>query len=253
MLLRECGLLDVLLPEIAPQLAEHPGLLDPYLHEIDRAVASGDVPVNAVLLVTLFLPDLLSLFELDSRRQAAPLDHISDLLGPLCSRLRVARRDVDQAKHLLLVQRRITQARLRGGKLPPSVLHRDEMRPAFGLHALVYRVQRLEAGVDEATIAKEIAAWPFPGPYLLGGDGDGPRREFAPDREPRGGDRRRRRRSFDGEESEPPAAPTAAREATIAPPSRAASSGDDEPLLYEEEAALAAFVAAMRSGRDEED
>lgn len=252
MLLRECGLLDVLLPEIAPQLAEHPGLLDPYLQEIDRSVASGDVPVNAVLLVSLFLPNLLSLFELETRRQAAPLDHISDMLAPLCARLRVARRDVDQAKHLLLIQRRITQARMRGGKLPPSTLHREEMRPAFGLHAMVYRVQRLAAGADEAAIAQEIAAWPFPGPYLLGGEGDGPRREFAPDREPRDGDRRRRRRSFEGEASERPSVTAAAHESTPAALNRAASSGDDEPLLDEEEAALAAFVAAMRSGRDEE-
>ena len=141
---------------------------------------------------------------------------------------------------------------MRGGKLPPSVLHREEMRPAFGLHAMVYRVQRLAAGADESTIAQEIADWPFPGPYLLGSEGDGPRREFAPDREPRGGDRRRRRRSFDGEESERPVVPDASRNSALAAPSRAASSGDDEPLLDEEEAALAAFVAAMRSGRDEE-
>ena len=246
MLLRECGLLEVLLPEIQPLLSEHPGLLDPYLAEIDRSVGRGDVPANAVLLVMLFLPQLQSLFEADGKRGAAPLDLITDALAPICHRLRVSRRDVDQAKHLLLLQRRIAQARLRGGKLPPSLLHREELRPALALHALVYRVERQAAGADDVTIERELAAWPFPGPFQLGVDAPSGRSEFAPERESRGTDRRRRRREPD-ESAPPPAQPRVS-----AVPSKASSSGDDEPLLDEEEAALAAFVAAMRSGRDDD-
>jgi poly(A) polymerase len=250
MLLRECGLLDVLLPEVAPQLVEQPGLLDPYLHEIDRHVAAGDVPVNAVLLVTLFLPQLLPIFEPESRKQPAPLDFITDLLSPLCARLRIARRDVDQAKHLLLVQRRIAQARLRGGKLPPSLLHRDELRPAQGLHALFYKVQRLAMGESEAAIAQEIAEWPLPGPYVLGEESEGSRRDFAPERERKHGDRRRRRSFDEHEHDRPPAAEAVVEETT--PAARTIPSGEYEQLHDEEEAALAAFVAAMRSGRDED-
>ncbi len=247
-LLRECGLLDVLLPEIAPQLIDQPGLLDPYLHEIDRHVADGDIPVNAVLLVTLFLPRLVPVFEAESRKQPAPLDYISDLLHPLCARLRVARRDVDQAKHLLLIQRRIAQARQRGGKLPP--IHRDEMRPAQGLHALVYKVQRLAMGISEAQIAEEIADWPLPGPYVLGEESDDARRDAAPERERKHSDRRRRRSSDDNEKER--TAPIEAAVEESAPAARAANSGEYDQLLDEEEAALAAFVAAMRSGRDED-
>jgi len=248
-LLRECGLLDVLLPELLPQLSEYPGLLDPYLSELDRSVGRSDVPSNAVLLVTLFLPRLLPVFEADARRSAAPLDLITDVLAPICNRLRVSRRDVDQAKHLLLLQKRIAQARQRGAKLSPSVLHREELRPALALHALVYRVERQAAGADDATIDRELAAWPFPGPFLLSGEGSGGiagRSEFAPDRPPRSNDRRRRRRDSDD------AMPTPERFREPAPPEKAAACGDDEPLLDDEEAALAAFVAAMRSGRDED-
>ena len=256
MLLRECGMLDVLLPEVIPSLDEHPGQLDPYLHEIDRSVALGDVPVNAVLIIALFLPQLLPMFDGGDKRHAAGAhsDMLADILGPLCSRLKVPRRDVEQAKSLLLVQRRITQARTRGGKLSPTILHREEFRPALGLHALVYRCQRLAAGADPATIATEIAAWPIPGPIQLGTGTGTQRSEFAPDRDARREgrrDERRRRRarpgpSLDLDDDAPEEA------SADSAPARAATTSDDEPLLDDEEADLAAFVAAMRSGRDDD-
>ncbi|HNK45401.1 MAG TPA: polynucleotide adenylyltransferase PcnB [Pseudomonadota bacterium] len=251
-LLRECGMLDVLLPEVTPQLAAHPGLLDPYLHAIDRSVEKGDVPVNAVLVLALFMPKLLPLFEAGEKRQGLSVDALSDVLVPLCSRLKVPRRDVEQAKNLLIVQRRIAQARTRGGKLPPSVLHREELRPALGLHALVYRCQRQAEGASDAAIDSEIAAWPLPGPFFLGA-GDSARSEFAPEREFRRDDRRRRSRRPEIDDLAPrPRLPEVSSPEAGVTNERAASSGDDEPLLDDEEAALAAFVAAMRSGRDDD-
>ncbi|HMY58697.1 MAG TPA: hypothetical protein PK472_10600, partial [Pseudomonadota bacterium] len=61
----------------------------------------------------------------------------------------------------------------------------------------------------------------------------------------------RRRRSFDEHEHDrPPAAEAVVEETT--PAARTIPSGEYEQLHDEEEAALAAFVAAMRSGRDED-
>ena len=81
-------------------------------------------------------------------------------------------------------------------------MHREELRPALGLHALVYRCQRQAEGASDAAIDSEIAAWPLPGPFFLGAR-DSARSEFAPEREFRRDDRRRRSRRPEIDDLEP--------------------------------------------------
>ncbi len=240
-LLREVGLLTELLPELAGRLEEHPQTLEPYLHLVDQGVAAGEVPSGGLLLVLLFAAELQALFDEEAAsRVRDPLALVDGVLGPLCARLRVARRDVERAKLLLLAQRRLFQVRKKGGKIPASLLHREGFAEALALHGLLYRVSRQAEGVESPQIDAEISAWPLPRTSLLGTqDGEGTdagaegRRAPAESAERPG---RRRRRG-------PSAEDTANRDLAASHFPRT-TLDDDEPVP-DEDAVIAAFTAAL--------
>jgi poly(A) polymerase len=261
-LLREVGLLTELLPELAGRLEAQPQTLEPYLHLVDQGVAAGEVPSAGLLLVLLFAAELQPLFDEESAaRTRDPLALVDSVLGPLCARLRVARRDVERAKLLLLAQRRLFQVRRKGGKLPASLQHREGFSEALALHGLLYRVARQAEGAEPPQIEAEMSAWPLPRTSLLGtqdgeaGEGRRPAGESA-ERSPdhagdrsgdRSGDRpggRRRRRG--------PSAEDAANRDLAASHFSRGSLDDDEPVP-DEDAVIAAFTAALgsRSADDE--
>lgn len=252
-LLREVGLLSELLPEIAGRLYDVPQTLEPYLHLVDQGVAAGEMPSSGLLLVLLFAADLQPLFDEESAAKVRdPAALIDAVIGPLCARLRVARRDAERAKLLLLAQRRLFQIRKKGGKLPASLLHREGFGEAVALHGLLYRVARQNEGVPAEQIDQEIIAWPLPRASLLGThDGSGAVPEEPGAARERGGaeaadrssSRRRRRRST--------AEPGEGRDFATGHPARAALD-DDEPVP-DEDAVIAAFTAALgsRSADDE--
>ena len=252
-LLREVGLLSELLPELAGRLYDRPQTLEPYLHLVDQGVAAGETPSSGLLLVLLFAAELQPLFDEDAAAKVRdPMALIDAVIGPLCARLRVARRDVERAKLLLLAQRRLLQIRKKGGKLPSSLAHREGFTEALALHALLYRVARLGEGSAAEQIEQEIGAWPLPRASLLGthdGSGvaaeaaeDGPRERGGAESGERSPSRRRRRRS----------SADAGGERSSAGHSARSNLDDDEPVP-DEDAVIAAFTAALgsRSADDE--
>lgn len=270
-LLREVGLLPVLLPEIARRLTDRPEEMEPILGHVDELVQAGDVPSNSILLVLLFLPELLPLFD-ETTRLRDPAGFFEEVTEPLCARLKVPRREVERAKLLVLAQRRLLQARRRNARLPGSLAHREELPEVLGLHALVHRVRHRAAGTSPTQIEGEIASWPFPPIYRLSSEPAPrpPRTPRAGGAEPelsgaagsstsapvaladdaeggRSGRRRRRRR----EEGEPE------RESVRGGRGVNASAGpvdnDDGPALPDEEAALAAFNALLNSRSHDDD
>ncbi len=168
-LLRETGLLALLLPEVADMLGQRPMALDPYLMLLDERVQVGDSPSNAALLAILCAPVLAVLFD-DATAPRDVLGRIDGMISPLCLRLRVARRDVERLRQTLVAQRRIAQARKRGGRLPAGLLARDYGNESLGLHALFYRAGRMAAGASAEQTAQEVQTWPLPQPLWLGDD-----------------------------------------------------------------------------------
>lgn len=271
-LLREVGLLPVLLPEIARRLTDRPEEMEPILGIVDELVQAGDVPSNSILLVLLFLPELLPLFD-EATRLRDPAGFFEEVTEPLCARLKVPRREVERAKLLVLAQRRLLQARRRNARLPGSLAHREELPEVLGLHALVHRVRHRAAGTSEAQIDSEIASWPFPTqhrlsseptvrpprPHRSGASAEPEHSGAAGSPAPLAGDdsdgggrsgRRRRRRREEGEPARE-GARDAGRSAGRAPAGHGDS--DDGPALPDEEAALAAFNALLNSRGPDED
>jgi hypothetical protein len=181
---------------------------------------------------------LAPLFDDDS----APRDllaHIEATIDPLAIRLRVARRDLERVRQILLVQRRLAQARKRGGRIPAGFLSRDYAGEALALHALFYQVARQAEGVDLASSAVEVQGWPLPRAERLG-DAEPPAERSPSERD---GQRRRRRR---------PSGPESYEES----PARLAEARDDGPEGgpgdVDEDAAIAAYTAALERKADDD-
>lgn len=116
-LLLKTGLMDLLLPELAPIFAHED--LEARAHtiyrgfaEVDRLVRSGEEVSHHVMLGLLFLP-LLEPW-IYGQRDGGPLmppgqlaDRLEDFLRPLSQRLRMSRRDVYFLKQIYVGQRRL--------------------------------------------------------------------------------------------------------------------------------------------------
>ncbi len=241
-LLREVGLLDKLLPEVATWLRVKPAALDPYLALLDEAIASAETPSNAALLILLSAPAVAVLFD-DATASRDLLAQIAATFDPIAVRLSIARRDAERARQMLVAQRRIAQARKRGGRLPPGLLLRDHAEEALGLHALFYRAERHSAGASSSASTSEVQKWPLPQPLRLIGDST-----------PRFSGRGRRQAPHELEKP-----------ASSVTPSKAPASDSrrsSEPVLdvddpqhdlqaeLDEEAAFAAFSAALNRRED---
>lgn len=230
-LLYESRQLELLLPDTAAQLEAEPGCLQTVLHELDLMVQQGQTPCNAVLLCMLVLPKLKPLLESVEKRNVEGLSSLSDALTPVATALKVPRREIEQAKNLFLLQRRILQARVRGGRLPAGLFERAELRPAFGLHALLFRASRRLAGATEAEIETEMSSWPFATAISLGGEAAETTGRTDKGRRP---SRRPRSRPYDETDR------------WLAMEGAGSSHPDRDAEEDAEEAALAAFVAAMQ-------
>ena len=245
-LLLEIGLLQLLLPEVADLLRLHATALDPYLSLLDERVQAGDVPSNSALLAILCAPALAVLFE-ESTAPRDSLSFIDGVISPLCLRLRAARRDTERLRQTLVAQRRIAQARKRGGRLPAGLLGRDYGNEALGLHALFYRAGRMNAGISAELAAQEVQAWPLPQPLWLGDDEVAPTSHGRPaatdsERDYRKGRRGERRDSEDSE-----AGPSSPRDED------SSEAGHSQETAHgDEDAAIAAYTAALQRRSDDD-
>jgi poly(A) polymerase len=248
-LLKEVGVLELLLPEVAGWLRERPAALDSYLLLLDEHVLAGDIPSNAVLLCILCAPAMAMLFD-DATAPRDLLGYIEETLDPLAMRLRVSRRDVERARQMLVIQRRIAQARKRGGRFPASLLSRDYASEALGLHALFFCAARLDHGASKAEALAEVRTWQLPKMPRLGSEEPPPPRE-----------RRRRRRPGHGDELDAEIAdelaasrgtPPPAGDEDAAPAQARAADDDAADALgdVDEDAVYAAFAAALNRRED---
>jgi poly(A) polymerase len=167
------------------QLAERRELAWKMLDQIDRRVADGEQLSNALLLAAVTQPyfgdDLL-----ESGVRASDANAIIlELLEPLVSQLRVARRDAERARQILLAQRRLAPSRRRRGR-PATLAHRDYFDDALAVYEMAGRICGRD--VSDADQWRQLER--------PGGDGDDdPQRKR---RRRRRGGRRRRRTPADG-------------------------------------------------------
>jgi hypothetical protein len=130
--------------------------------------------VIASLVATFVMPDLID----EGLRPLEANERVVELLVPLAEELRIARRDGERARQILLAQRRLAPGKRRRGK-PMALVRRDYFEDALTLYATWAEV----TGRDPA----EVDYWQ----NLAEGmdDGERPRKRR---RRRRGGRRRRR-------------------------------------------------------------
>jgi poly(A) polymerase len=205
-LLRECGALEVVLPEIHASLdgqagpeagGETEAPFWRHLAGLDAHARERGEPSNALILSTLFLDIFRRAVEADRTGGHPPKDPgllIDRLLVPLMGRLRVSRADAGSARRILVAQRRFEQTGRR--RVRPQLLVRQDY---FADALALLRIRASAGEVPEETVAawdSRAAAIPAPsGPAGRFRRGDGH------DHPPRGmhGRRRRRRRRRGGD------------------------------------------------------
>lgn len=147
----ETGVLAVLLPELSSYLDDDPHLrtrLWRRLALIDRQVAAGELPSDAVLLSALLLEPIEEAIEGERDVMLA----LSDYLADLVMRLAIPRRLFDRMRQILSIQRR-----LRSGRVG-SLARRDYYPEAAALYALDAEARGVPAAEIDAIVAGREAA-----------------------------------------------------------------------------------------------
>jgi len=155
------------------------------LEQVDGFVARGGSASNALILAAIAHP-----FVIERLLEAGvkPLDaseRIIAVMGPLASQLRVARRDAERCRQILLAQRRLMPERRRRGR-PMNLVRRDYFDEALAL----YELAALAAGRSPGDMARWRELKNEGAPDSARPDEDGPVRKRR--RRRRGGRRRRR-------------------------------------------------------------
>ncbi|HEX5041316.1 MAG TPA: CCA tRNA nucleotidyltransferase [Candidatus Polarisedimenticolaceae bacterium] len=236
-LLHDTGVLEILLPELAPAYAEHRERL-PELHALldamdARIAAGGEVETGWILAALLFpaLAERLGFHadgRVQGRRGLQVREMVEPFLRPLSLRLRVSRRDQEHARQILLALQRMVPAR----QVRRSLVHALVRRPAFadalatlrclGAH-LGGEVAETAAFWAEAAAGREPAAPPQASPGGADAGAAEPRR-----RRRRGGRGRGRGGETGGAETSAEAAPPVRRE-RVRPPRTEARPGMPPP------------------------
>jgi poly(A) polymerase len=169
--------------EIAERRATAWRLLD----ALDTQVARGEVSSSLVLASLcgpLVMPDLTD----ESLRPSEANERVIEVLIPLLEELRIARRDGERARQILIAQRRLVPGKRRRGK-PLALVRRDYFRDTLALYEMWAEL----VGRDHS----EIDYWRELAQGAGGDDGERPRK-----RRRRRGGRRRRRTPADDEPAE---------------------------------------------------
>ena len=163
------------------ELAQHRQQAWAALAELDRAIAEGRDPSNAVafgVLIAPFLPD--------DARGSELYAAMHELSYPLIQQLRVTRRDSERLKFILVGESKLAHARRRG-VAPELGGGRELVDDTTLLHALLERAAGREVG-ELPEIVSKGGEGDAADDELEGGDGDQPRKRR---RRRRGGRRRR--------------------------------------------------------------
>lgn len=159
------------------------------LDQFDRLAAQGEELSNALLLAAIMNPFLEAMLRPGVRPGEASA-MIVELAYPLIDKLRVARRDAERVRQILLAQRRLAPSRRRRGR-PMALARRDFFDEALA----VYEITARAAGRDTSDVEywRQIQE-DGDGSGSDDGDGGGKQR-----RRRRGGRRRRRTARTDAE------------------------------------------------------
>jgi hypothetical protein len=151
------------------------------LAELDRAIAQGRDPSNAVAFGVLLAP-----FLPDDVRGGDLYAAMHELSYPLIQQLRVTRRDSERLKFILIGQRKLAHARRRG-VAPELGGGRELVDDTTLLHALLERAAGREVGELPEVVGERGDDDAAEGELEGAGDGDQPRKRR---RRRRGGRRR---------------------------------------------------------------
>ncbi len=196
-MLRDCGALGVLLPDLADYLGPRPttnpedkdraGAFWALLEALDSRVHQGWKPTTAVCIALLFL---LVIEELSRIEDISLADAAWDILEPLAAHTRLSRRDFSRARRIITIQPKFTQAPAKN--FSRLLFARDEDFPE-GLDLFGLRAQARGKGWDiyEGWVARQDRAEAAPDDEI-----DSERRRT------RSRKRRRRRRPRRGGRSE---------------------------------------------------
>jgi poly(A) polymerase len=112
------------------------------LDELDaHALVEGTQMSNAMLLAAVCAPFVIDGLTSGGVRPSEASDLILEVLAPLVRQLRIARRDAERARQVLLAQRRLGPARRRRGK-PAALIRRDYFEEALCVYELHTRATR---------------------------------------------------------------------------------------------------------------
>lgn len=180
----EDSLLDERLPPFVPSfgLASHQQqrmeLAWNLLGQLDRLVAEDRPTSNALAVAAtvaaFVVPELLD----DEIRPSDASDMVQEVLQPLISEIGIARRDAEQARQILLAQKRLAPSLKRRGK-PMALVNREY----FGEALVLYEIMAAAQG----EVAEDLDMW-----RTLQAEAGGDR-SSGPERKRRRGGRRRSR------------------------------------------------------------
>jgi len=106
--------------------------------QVDAYIGAGREPTNALVLCCLVAPFLLDTIIAPGSRPGDANNAILEIGQPLVDQLRVARRDAERLRQILLALRRIVPARRRRGNLD-GLAGRDVIEDGVMLHELLER------------------------------------------------------------------------------------------------------------------
>jgi len=194
--MRETGVLETVLPEYADAFGSDGlawDLLRGFLERFDRRVADGEEPATGEIFAALVLPGLLEPLGWDDghgrveRSRGLDVRKLTDdALRPAALRLRVARKDQEHARQLILALSRMVPAH----RVRPATRKAILARPSFSTALDMLGVLAERFGGE---FAESLAAWKTGEPALPAHAARAP--SGAPDAaEAPDGDRPRRRR-----------------------------------------------------------
>ncbi len=176
--------LDSLFADRPRALAERRVFAWQLLKQLDHFVRDGQQLTNTLLLATLAVPFVLEDMLKPGTKSSEASALIDQVLHPLVIGLRIARRDAERARHVLLAQRRMAPSHRRRGR-PMTLMSRDYFQDAVNIFAMT----RIITGASE----EEIGRWKQLQPVDAESCGNGTLQATGSNRRRRRGGRRRRR------------------------------------------------------------
>ena len=151
------------------------------LDALDAHVRSGAEVSNALCLSVLCAPFVIDSLLVPGIRPIEANEMIAELMHPLVEQLRIARRDAERSRQVLLAQRRLAPARRRRGK-PMTLVRRDYFEDALTLYEMIATADQRD--ISDASYWRKLQRQ---------GSGESGNSKPAKRRRRRRGGRRRRR------------------------------------------------------------